>query len=202
MRWLSIALTAAAGALATSEAVAADDDEREALRFYAGLGAASLDYAVQHEGVHFSDTSVGLDLFGGFRLKDGLGIELAYKRFDDIAAHDIRGSGLTRLDIEVPLDIATVKAIGLLSLRELFGWQRNWRVFGSAGMYQTDFERTVVTLGSGTTESVRDEQSGITFGAGVLYEIGPVDIRGYIDWFGVLEDNEARTAGVAVQLSF
>jgi opacity protein-like surface antigen len=202
MRWFSIAVAAAVGASATSTGVAADDDEQKPSRFYAGLGAASLEHRVEHEGIEFTDTSAGIDLFGGFRLNDALGVEVAYKRFDDIAAQDIRGSGVTRLDIEMPLDIIVIKAVGQLSFRELFGWQRNWRVYGTAGMYQTDFERTVVNLGSGATESVRDKQSGLTVGAGMLYQLGPVDLRGYVEWLGVLDDNEASNAGVAVQFSF
>jgi hypothetical protein len=143
-----------------------------------------------------------MDLFGGLRLTDKLGVEVAYKHFDDIARQDIRGSGVTRLEIEMPLDIFVVKAVGQISFRELLDWQRNWRVYGAAGIYQTDLERTVVNLGSGATETLRGKESGLTFGAGALYQLGPVDLRGYVEWLGVLDDNEAWNAGVAVQFSF
>lgn len=202
MRWFSTAVAAMAGALATSTWVAAEDDERHPTRFYAGLGVASLEYRVEHEGIEFTDTSAGFDLFGGFQLNDRLGLEVDYKRFDDIAAHDIAGSGVSRLDIDMPLDIFVLKAIGQVSLREVFGWQRDWRVYGAAGLYQTDFERTAVTLGSGATASVSDSRSGLTLDAGVLYKLGPVDLRCYVEKLGVLDENEGWNAGVAVQFRF
>jgi opacity protein-like surface antigen len=201
MRWFAISVATAASALATSALVAGEDDDKQS-RFYLGLGAATLEYRVEHEGIEFTDTSGGLDLFGGFQLNDRLGLELAYERFDDISAHDIRGSGVTRLDIEMPLDIIVAKAVWQVSFRELLNWQRNWRVYGAAGIYQTDFDRTVATLGSGATENVRDERSGLTLGAGALYQIGPVDLRGYVELLGVLDENEAWNAGVAVQFRF
>ena len=102
----------------------------------------------------------------------------------------------------MPLDIIILKAIGQVSLREVFGWQRNWRVYGSAGIYQTDFDRTAVTLGSGATENVSGERSGLTLAAGALYQLGPVDLRGYVERLGVLDENEGWNAGVAVQFSF
>ena len=202
MRWLSIAVLAGTGATASSIGLAADDDSEESSRFYAGLGAETLEYSVEHEGIEFTDTSTGLDLFGGYRLNDWLGVELAYKTFDDIGVEGIWGSGTTRLDIDMSLDIVVAKAVGQLSFRDLLGWERDWRVYGTAGLYQTDFERSAVTLGTGVTEIVRDEKSGLTVGAGALYRLGPVDLRGYVEWLGFLDEDEAWNAGLAVQFSF
>ena len=95
-----------------------------------------------------------------------------------------------------------MKAVAELSLQEWFRWKRNWRVYGTLGYYRSDIDRTVVTLGTGASESVSDDESGLLLGTGVLYEIGIVDLRGYIEWFGVLDDREAWDAGVAVQVSF
>jgi hypothetical protein len=135
-------------------------------------------------------------------LTDRLDVEIAYKRFEGIEALDIAGSGVDRLDIEMPLDIVVVKAVASISLRELLAWQRDWRLYGSAGAYRTDSDRTVTTLATGTTETVGSEESGLTVGGGVLYRLGPVDLRGYVEWFGALDEAEAWDAGVAVQFSF
>jgi hypothetical protein len=204
MRRCAILLSTVVCAAAASIATAADDDkgEQKSPRFYAGLGVANLEYAVEHEGIEFSDDSAGIDAFAGFRLTDRLGLELAYKSFDNIEADDIAGSGVDRLDIEMPLDIVVVKAVASLSLQEVFGWRRDWRVYGSAGAYRTDFDRTATTLATGATETVRDQETGLTIGTGALYRIGPIDLRGYVEWLGVLDEDEAWDAGVAVQFSF
>jgi outer membrane protein with beta-barrel domain len=197
MRWLPIVL------LSSSAAFADEPENRdEGARFYAGLGAASLTYEGEHRGVEFDDSSIGLDAYGGFRLRDNLAIEVSYKSFDAVEIDDIRGSGVAHLDITSGWDTQSVTAVAEVSLQEWFRWKRNWRVYGTLGYYRSDIDRTVVTLGTGANESVSDDESGLLLGTGVLYEIGIVDLRGYIEWFGVLDDREAWDAGVAVQVSF
>jgi hypothetical protein len=96
-------------------------------------------------------------------------------------------------------------ALGVLreiSLRELFGWRRDWRMFGVAGFYGSDLERTVTLLGSGAPASARDRDAGLFVGAGVIYELGRVELRGYVRELGVLDGGEAREAGGAVQFRF
>jgi Outer membrane protein beta-barrel domain len=203
MKPVALALCAAASATAVAEDDdGADEGEQRPQRFYAGLGIANLEHEVDHEGIEFSDDSVGLDAFAGFRLSDRLDVEIAYKRFDGIEARDIAGSGVDRLDIEMPLDVVVIKAIASVSLRELLAWQRDWRLYGSAGAYRTDSDRTVTTLADGATETIEHHESGLTVGGGVLYRVGPVDLRGYVEWFGVLDEAEAWDAGVAVQFNF
>jgi hypothetical protein len=172
-------------------------------RFYAGLGAATLEYEGRHDGLAFDGTSIGVGAFGGFRLSDNLSLELTYQSHRDaVDMNDIPGSGIRRLDINSGWDTASVKAVGDLSLQELLSWRRDWRLFGTLGYYRSDIDRTVVTLGTGASETVRDDESGLLLGTGVLYKLGFIDLRGYVEWYGVLDDREAWDAGVAVQMRF
>lgn len=172
-------------------------------RFYAGLGAATLEYEGTHDGLPFDDTSFGLEAFGGFRLRDNLSLEVSYQSDSDaVDLNDIPGSGTTRLDINRSWDTATVKAVGDLSLQELLSWRRNWRLFGALGYYRSDVDRTAVDLGTGASETVRGDESGLLLGTGVLYELGFIDLRDYVESYGVFDDREAWDAGVAGRMSF
>jgi hypothetical protein len=174
-------------------------------RLYAGIGAATLTYEGEHEDVVFDDTSFGVEAYGGFKLSDNLSLELSLRSDDEaVDLNDVAGSGITRFDINSSWDTATVKAVGDLSLQELLSWRRDWRLFGALGYYRSDIDRTVVTLGTGTGagETVRDDESGLMLGTGVLYKLGFVDLRGYVEWYGVFDRREAWNAGVAVQMSF
>jgi hypothetical protein len=198
MRWLHMALMLAPSAAFADDAGSADDG-----RFYAGLGAATLEYEGRHDGLAFDDTSFGIEAYGGFKLRDNLALELSLQSDDEaVDLKDVRGSGISRLDINSTWDTVSVKAVGDVSLQELLSWRRNWRLFGTVGYYRSAIERTVVNLGTGIGQAVRDDEAGLTLGTGVLYKLGFVDLRGYVEWYGVLDDREAWDAGVAVQMSF
>ncbi len=70
------------------------------------------------------------------------------------------------------------------------------------GYYRSDIDRTVANLDIGASETVVDDESGLLFGTGVLYKLGFVDLRGYVQWYGVFDDREAWDAGGGVQLHF
>jgi hypothetical protein len=198
MRWLPIALS-----LAPLPAFADDTKNAEEGRFYAGLGTVTLEYEGRHDGLEFDDTSLGIEAYAGFKLRDNLSLELSLQSDRDAVDLDkVPGSGISRLDINSTWDTVSVKAVGELSLQELLSWRRNWRLFGTAGYYRSDIDRTVINLGTGRGDTVRDDESGLAVGTGVLYKLGFVDLRGYVEWYGVLDDGEAWDAGVAVQLSF
>jgi hypothetical protein len=187
--------------LAGSAAVAADEPTNGS-RFYAGLGLATLEIEDQHRGIELDDSALVLAPYAGFRLRDNLDLEVAYLRADDVGANDIPGSGIARLDIDETVVTAVVRAVQRFSLSEWLEWRRSWQLFGTVGYYRTDIDRTVTTLSTGAREALRHDETGLALGAGVLYQAGPVDLRGYVEWFGVLDDREAREAGVAVQVSF
>lgn len=187
--------------LLCSAAVAADEPAKGS-RFYAGLGLAALEMEDAHRGVAFDDSALVLAPYAGFRLRDNLDLEVAYLRADGLGAHDIRGSGVARLDIDERVATTVIRAVHRFSLSEWLEWRRSWQVFGTVGYYRTDIQRTVTTLNTGVRETVRRDEAGLALGTGVLYEASAVELRGYIEWFGVLDDREAQETGVAVQLRF
>ncbi len=198
MRWLPAALM-----LLPAAAVADGAEDGGTGRFYAGIGTAVSTYEGEHDDVVFDDTSLGIEAYGGFKLSDNLSLEMSLRSDDDaVDLNDIAGSGTTRLDVDSSRDTATVKAVGDLSLQELLSWRRDWRLFGALGYYRSDIDHTVVILGTGAGETARDDESGLMLGTGVLYKLGFVDLRGYVEWYGVLDGHEAWNAGVAVQMSF
>jgi outer membrane protein with beta-barrel domain len=200
MRMLPVAALTAV----LASAACADETDAEAgrSRFYAGLGIATLELADEHRGVAVDGSSVGLAPYAGIRLLENVDLEIAYLRFGDLGLHDIAGSGTVRLDVDTRIDTATVRAVGRLSLSEWLEWPRDWRVYGSAGYYSSTVRRDVTQLASGAHESARATEAGLVLGAGALHAIGPVDLRGYVQWFGVLDRGEAREIGVAAQIRF
>lgn len=190
-------------ALAASPALAQDaQDAQGSSKLYAGAGVAMARYTSEVAGVELSDSSPGFEAYGGYRLPGMIDVELGYKRFGAIDARDVAGSGTNRLDIDASFETVLVKGIWSVSFGELLGWRRDVRMFGAAGYYRTVMDATAVTLGSGARDTLRDEESGLLFGVGALYDVGAVDLRGYVDWFGVDDRNEAWNAGVTVQISF
>jgi opacity protein-like surface antigen len=197
--------TAALALAAFSIAVrahAAEPDESIGARLYAGVGAASARFEDEYEGIGLADTSIGLGLYAGVRLREHLAIELSYEAFDAIDLHDVVGSGIARFDAKTERRSAMLGVLREISLRELFGWRRDWRMFGVAGFYGTDLERTVTLLGSDARSSAADSDSGLFVGAGVIYQLGRVELRGYVRELGALDRGEAREAGGAVQFRF
>jgi len=214
MRRLEVSWAArvALAALACSVALADDAPRRnaaledargaEATRFDAGLGAATEEYEGRYDGRWLDGALFGIDAFGGFRLRDNLSLEVSAQSDDVMDLNEIAGSGTTRLDINSGRNRATVKAVGDLSPVEWLSWWRNWQLFGALGYYRSDIDRTVANLGTGIGETVRDDESGLMLGSGVLYKLELVDLRGYVDGYGVLDDRETWDAGVAVRMSF
>lgn len=189
------------GALAVSAAEPPKKDAEEPHRFYAGVNLSSLSFNDTYAGVALRDDSVGLGIFGGAYLKERLSLELSYDSFTAIDVHDVAGSGVTHFDAKSERRTVTLAVVREVSLREVFDWKRDWRVFGMAGAYRSDISRTITLLGTGQSTS----QEGITnalLGGGVLYRVGPVDLRGYFREFGVMGDKEARDFGLVVQRRF
>jgi hypothetical protein len=187
----------------TAPASAAETPKKDesAHRFYAGVTLGNLEFHDSYGGVGFSDTSVGLGVFGGVYLKDRLSLELSYDSLTAIDLHDLAGSGVSRFDVNTQRHTAAFSVVREVSMRDLFEWRRDWRFFGMAGVYRSSIVRTVSVLGAGEATS-DDRITGALLGGGVLYQLGPVDLRGYFREFGVLGDKEAREFGVVVQRKF
>jgi hypothetical protein len=187
---------------ATSASAAEPPKEVEAAhRFYAGVTVGTLEFNDSYRGVPFHDNSVGLGVFGGAYLKDRLSLELSYDSFAAIDLHDLAGSGISRFDVDTARRTIAVSVVREVSMRDVFEWRRDWRFFGMAGVYRSSLERSVTLLGA--NESASDDRiSGALLGGGVLYRVGPIDLRGYFREFGVLGDKEGREFGLVVQRKF
>jgi len=195
---IRVAICCCAGSVSAAETPKDDSPHR----FYAGVIAGSLEFHDSYGGLHFHDTSVGLGVFGGAYLKDRLSLELSYDSFTAIDLHDLAGSGVTRFDVEGRRRTAALSVVREVSMRDIFEWRRDWRVFGMAGVYRSDIDRSVTILGTGGSSSADERITGVLLGAGVLYKVGPVDLRGYLREFGVTDTKEGRDIGIVVQRKF
>jgi hypothetical protein len=171
-------------------------------RFYAGVAVANLAFDDSYAGIDFSDASAGVAVFGGASLSDRVSLELSYDSLDAIDLHDVAGSGVTRFDVRTRRRTAAFSVLREVSLREIFGWQRDWRVFGLAGVYRSALRRSVLNRGENDGLSSNDDIGGLLLGAGALYRVHRVDLRGYVRQFGVGQDSEGREVGFAVQRRF
>ena len=195
---IRVAICCCAGSVSAAETPKDDSPHR----FYAGVIAGSLEFHDSYGGVNFHDTSVGLGVFGGAYLKDHLSLELSYDSFTAIDLHDLAGSGITRFDVESRRRTAALSVVREVSMRDIFEWRRDWRVFGMAGVYRSNIGRTVTILGTGESTSAGGRITGALLGGGVLYTMGPVDLRGYFRVFGVTDSKEGRDIGVVVRRKF
>jgi len=196
---IRVAICCFAGSVSAAEAPKGADVPH---RFYAGLSLGSLQFNDNYGGVKFNDSSVALGVFGGANLKDRLSLEISYDSFAAIDLHDLAGSGVARFDAESRRRTLALSVVREVSMRDIFEWRRDWRVFGMAGVYRSNIDRTVTTLGTGVSAPSSEGITGTLLGAGLLYKVGPVDLRGYFREFGVLNEKEGRDIGIAVQRRF
>src|SRR6185295_2688407 len=136
MRKLVTTGLAALGLLAAAHpAGAAEPQHPHGSRFYAGMTVATLAFDDDYEGLKLDDSSTGYGIYGGFRIKERLALELSYDAFDAaIDLHDIAGSGIVRLDVATERRTTTLSVVRDISFKELFNWRRDWRVYGAAGV--------------------------------------------------------------------
>src|SRR5689334_20835169 len=191
-----LALLALCSLAPACRALAAEPAHAHRSRFYAGMTLAALDFDDNYRGIALSDSSTGLGVYGGFRLKDRLALELSYDSFDAIDLTDIAGSGIVRLDVETERRTATLSVLREVSFKELFDWRRDWRIYGTAGVYDSELRGTVTARGASSTSTrsfVHDSDTGLVFGAGALYALGRFELRGF-----VLSGSDVREYGAAV----
>ena len=201
MRKIAALGLATLAVLAAARSAAAAEPPKRSLgsRFYAGMTVATLAFDDDYEGIKLDDSSTGYGIYGGFRLKERLALELGYDAFDAaIDLHDIAGSGIVRLDVATERRTTTLSVVRDVSFKDLFNWRRDWRVYGAVGVYDSQLTTTATTLGSSPrTRSVNDSDTGVLFGAGTLYTLGRVELRGYL-----LSGGDVREAGIGAQFKF
>jgi hypothetical protein len=179
-----------------------DSDDTADARLYAGTGLNRVSFDDAYNGVSLDDISTGFVAYLGFRLREQLSLEVSYDASDAIDRSDVAGSGIVRFDVVNERRTVAISALRELSLQELFGWRHDWRVFGVVGVYRSDLDRTATILGSNQQTASGDEITGALLGAGFLRRIGPIEVRGYVRTFGVLDAGEASETGATVQFRF
>ena len=79
--------------------------------------------------------------------------------------------------------------------------KRDWRVFGAAGIYKSALRRSI-TPAAAVTAPLSDDVTGLVLGAGVLYRVSGLDLRGYVREFGATDRREGTEIGFGVQRRF
>jgi hypothetical protein len=166
-------------------------------RFYGGVDVASVHYDDSYGDVAFNGSSIGLGLYGGFRVNDKLSVELAYNETTAIDKHNVAGSGVVYFNVETELHTFSASALRQVSLRDLFNLPRDWRVYGMLGVFDNNLDRTVTNLASYAQVSVQEKNTGVLAGGGMLYRLGRVDLRGGLRFWG-----DARDVDFAAQFRF
>lgn len=204
MRIASLALAFCSFAACQSSVHAADPEgEGDAnARLYVGIGVARLTFDDEFNGLTFDDVSTGIAAYAGFRLNERLSLEVSYDAADAISLGDVAGSGIVRFNVVNERRTVSISALRELSLRDVFNWQRDWRLFGMAGIYRSDLERAITTIGSNERTDTDDQIAGALLGAGVIYRLSSIEVRGYVRKLGVLDRGEAMETGASVQLRF
>jgi len=188
--------------LTVSAAFAQDEPRSQEGKFYVGVGASTLKFEDEFDGIDLKDRSAGLGVYAGFRVRDNVLVEVYWDTFDAIDRQNVLGSGVVRFDATTERRTLSASVLREVSLNDLFNWRRDWRVYGALGFYSSALERSATDLASGETVRVEDDVSGLLIGAGVLYRMRGFDVRGYARWFGVLDRNEASEVGVAAAFTF
>src|SRR6187549_444957 len=133
-------LAAAVGALLhpllwASPAAAADDDaDAAASKLYAGVGLTATDFESDHGGIAYAEPVAGLQLYGGFQLKELMAVELALDRYAGIDSGDILGSGVQRLNISADHTSVIARGVFSLPLEEVLRRHQKITLFGSIGL--------------------------------------------------------------------
>lgn len=195
---LRVAICCCAGSVSAAETPKDDSPHR----FYAGITVGSLEFHDSYGGVNFHDTSVGLGVFGGAYLKERLSLELSYDSSTAIDLHNLAGSGVSHFDVDSRRRTVALSVVREVSMHDIFEWRRDWRVFGMAGVYRSNFARSITVVETGESSPADERITGALVGGGVLYKVGPFDLRGYFREYGVTDTKEGRDIGIVVQRKF
>ena len=196
---------AAAGALLHpllwAAPAAAEDKDKEPSKLYAGVGLAATDFESDHGGIPYGETVAGLQLYGGYQLKELMGIELALDRFSGIDSGDILGSGVQRLNISADHTSVIARGVFSLPLEDVLRRRQKITLIGTLGVAHTIEDRNVTELTTGTETNVSETDDGIELGAGVIFELK------HVRWRATLQsvDREGPSLGsigVAAEFRF
>ncbi len=197
------ATVAAAVALFAGNAANAQQSKRddEPSKLYAGAGLGSMSFASNHDGVHYGDSGLGLQLYGGWQVRERMAIELGLDRLGGMSSGDVLGSGVQRLRIDADYYAVTLRGMFSLSLEEVLPKRQKITLFATVGAVRSHEQRSVLELNTLQESSATDRDGSMVFGAGVLFDVARVRIRTYFQ-----TDDRARgnvdTLGAAAEFRF
>jgi len=201
----AIRIAAAAGALLHpllwAAPAAAEDKDKEPSKLYAGVGLAATDFESDHGGIPYGETVAGLQLYGGYQLKELMGIELALDRFSGIDSGDILGSGVQRLNISADHTSVIARGVFSLPLEDVLRRRQKITLIGTLGVAHTIEDRNVTELTTGTETNVSETDDGVALGAGVIFELKRVRWRATLQSVD-REGPSLGSIGVAAEFRF
>ena len=196
---------AAAGALLHpllwAAPAAAEDKDKDASKLYAGVGLAATDFESDHGGIAYGETVAGLQLYGGYQLRELMGIELALDRFSGIDSGDILGSGVQRLNISADHTSVIARGVFSLPLEDVLRRLQKITLIGTLGVAHTIEDRSVTELTTATETDVSETDDGIALGAGVIFELKRVRWRATLQSVD-REGPSLGSIGVAAEFRF
>jgi hypothetical protein len=163
------AVAAAFAALATTPAAAQDEDARSKLYAGAGLGVTTFDS--DHAGIAYSDTPVGLQLYGGFQARELMALEVELDRYSGIDTGEVLGSGVERLRISAEWSSVTLRGVFSLPLEDVLKRRQKITLFGSIGLSLMKEERSVMELVASREIAATERDDGLAFAAGAVFEL-------------------------------
>jgi hypothetical protein len=153
---------------------------QEPSKLYAGAGLAAVDFSSHHDGIGFSASPLAWQLYGGWQMRDRVGLELAFDRLGGIDSVDVRGSGLDRLRISADVSTITVRGVFSLSLEEVLRRRQKITVFGTVGLAHSTEDQSVLELNSARWASVSESDDSLVFGAGVMFDLPRLRLRTFV----------------------
>lgn len=207
LSYRALRVVAAAGALlhpllCAAPAAAADADEgKAASKLYAGVGLAATDYEGDHGGIAYGETVAGLQLYGGYQLRELTAIELALDRYSGIESGDILGSGVQRLNISADHMSVIARGVFSLPLEDVLRRHPKITLFGSIGLARSTEERSVTELTTPTKTEISEGEDGLALGAGVIFEVSRMRLRATLQSLD-REGPGLNSIGVAAEFRF
>ena len=143
----------------------------------------------------------GLQLYGGFQVRELTGIELALDRYSGIDSGDILGSGVQRLNISAEHKSVIVRGVFSLPLEEVLRRHQKITLFATAGLAHSVEKRSVTELTTATETEVSESDDGLALGAGVIFEVSRMRLRATLQSLD-REGPSVNSVGVAAEFRF
>lgn len=176
-------------------------EHKDASKLYAGVGLAATDFESDHGGIAYGERVAGLQLYGGYQVRELMGVELALDRYSGIDSGDILGSGVQRLNISADHTSVMVRGVFSLPLQDVLRRHQKITLIGTVGVAHTIEDRSVTELTTSTETDVSETDDGLALGAGVIFEVSRVRLRATLQSLD-REGPSLDSIGVAAEFRF